>query len=203
MGTRDLTVGQINYLNIWPVFYFLRQTPEISGAGIEFQEGHPSRLNASLRQGEVDLAPASLFEYLKNPGLYRLLPNNGISATREVQSVLFCTPVRGGLLREYVQSKGRVSLTSASATSAALLRILWKYAWDLPEPQWTESDPGRGPETGVPFLEIGNHALEIWLNPPPGYAVFDLAREWEKMTALPFVFAVWIVRAGLEEKKKK
>ncbi|MFO7817274.1 MAG: menaquinone biosynthesis protein [Thermodesulfobacteriota bacterium] len=201
MGTQNLIVGQINYLNIWPVFYFLKKDNGLSAQGIDFLEGHPSELNMLLRRGEVDMAPASLFEYLENAELYHLLPDNGISASREVQSVIFCTPVHGDRLKDYIRQGGEISLTSASATSVALLKILWKYAWDLPEPEWINSEPGRGTDTDLPFLEIGNFALETWLNPPTGYQVFDLAREWRKFTDLPFVFAVWIVRDGLEPAK--
>jgi chorismate dehydratase len=201
MGTQNLIVGQINYLNIWPVFYFLKEDSRLSAQGINFLEGHPSELNMLLRRGEVDMAPASLFEYLENAELYHLLPDNGISAAKEVQSVVFCTPLSEKELQNHIRKGGEISLTSASATSVALLKILWKYAWNLPEPKWINSEPGRGTDTGLPFLEIGNFALETWLNPPTGYQVFDLAREWRKFTGLPFVFAVWIVRDGLEPAK--
>ncbi len=197
----NLQIGQINYLNIWPIFYFLRNTPNLQTKGMDFLEGHPSELNMLLRQGKVDLAPASLFEYLENAELYHLLPNNGISASREVQSVILCTPVHGKDLEKHIRNKGKVSITSASATSVALLKILWRFAWDLPLPQWVHSPPGKGEETGLPFLEIGNFALETYFSPPKGYVVFDLAREWKKFTGLPFVFAVWIARRGLSEEK--
>jgi len=202
MSTRKLVIGQIDYLNIWPIFHFLKHSPRFSTTGIKFVPGHPSRLNTFLKEGSIDMAPASLFEYLLNAELYNLLPNNGISAENEVQSVLFCTPLSGDELRGYVREKGRIALTSASATSVALLKILWKYAWNLPVPEWIITAPGQGKDTGLPFLEIGNFALETWLNPPSGYRIFDLAREWRKFTGLPFVFAVWIIRNELCPEKQ-
>jgi chorismate dehydratase len=41
-------------------------------------------------------------------------------------------------------------------------------------------------------LLIGDPALEVDF---PGLHVYDLAEEWRAMTGLPFVFAVWAIRA--------
>jgi chorismate dehydratase len=34
--------------------------------------------------------------------------------------------------------------------------------------------------------------------PPPGYQDLDLASEWHAFTNLPFVFAVWLARKGVD-----
>ncbi len=93
-------------------------------------------------------------------------------------------------------------MTRASDTSRALLQILWHFYWKLPKPEWEQVEPGKGVSTGKPFLEIGDHALEMYLDCPSGWQVVDLGAEWKKMTGLPFVFALWILNRTLPEPQK-
>lgn len=192
-----LRIGQIDYLNIWHVFQLLAKTcPE--GPDFRYTTGHPSALNAALAAGDLDISPSSSFEYLRGAEDYCLLPNASISADQEVQSVLFLSPVPLAELPAWMEKHpGPVCQTSASATSTALLRILWTCKWALPEPVWRETQPGHGLATGRPALEIGNHALRLFTHPPQKWQVIDLATQWREWTGLPFVFAVWIVRRNL------
>lgn len=152
-----------------------------------------------LAKGEVDLAPASSFEYLRDAEQYTLLPDLSIIASDgPVKSVLLVSPVSLEQLPEWLAENGNsVNLTAASATSVALLKVLWNNFWRLPKAEWQTITPGTGLESDRPFLEIGNHALRNYLEPPEGWHIVDLADEWMKHTGLPFVFAVWIVRRGL------
>ena len=192
-----LQIGKIDYLNIWHVFQLLSQScPE--GQDWHYVPGHPGELNHLLAAGNLDLSPSSSFEYLLRAESYVLLPHASISAEQEVQSVLFLSPVPVEQLPAWLENNhGPVCLTKASATSTALLKVLWSQKWNLPPPQWLEVDPGQGLETGRPFLEIGNLALQHFIERPSGYHIYDLATEWHTWTGLPFVFAVWIVRRNL------
>lgn len=192
-----LRIGRIDYLNIWHVFHQLEDIcPD--GPDFGYVPGHPSRLNAALASGELDISPSSSFEYLLHAEKYELLPGASICAHAEVQSVLFLSPVPLAELPAWIErNPGPVCLTGASATSAALLKVLWSQKWGLPAPRWQEVEPGAGLATGRPFLEIGNIALRHFVHPPQGWHVIDLATEWAAWTGLPFVFAVWIVRRGL------
>ncbi|NLW81973.1 MAG: menaquinone biosynthesis protein [Desulfovibrionales bacterium] len=194
-----LRIGRIDYLNIWHVFHLLADIcPE--GPDFLYEPGHPSHLNSSLANGTLDISPSSSFEYLLHAEKYRLLPGASINARSEVQSVLFLSPVTVEELPAWLAlNPGPVCLTKASATSTSLLRVLWSQKWNLAEPHWQEVEPGTGLATGRPFLEIGNLALRHFVQPPAGYHVYDLAREWTSWTGLPAVFAVWIVRRGLPE----
>ncbi len=192
-----LRIGRIDYLNVQPFFAALEhqfsQTNEVA-----YHRGHPSELNAGLKEGTLDLAPSSSFEYLRNAEHYSLLPGASVSARGAVQSVLFVSPIP----LEQIQSGQKVLLTTASASSVALLKILWHFAWELEPPQWGTVDPGQGIASGTPFLEIGDAALRLFCNPPAGWYVYDLAEAWHRFTGLPFVFAVWIVRSGLDPSHK-
>lgn len=197
-----LHIGRIDYLNIWHVFHLLAETcPE--GPQFHYEPGHPSRLNAALAAGELDISPSSSFEYLLHAESYELLPGASICARAEVQSVLFMSPVPVDELAAWLgRNPGPVCLTGASATSSALLKVLWTQKWRLPEPEWVTVEPGAGLATGRPFLEIGNIALRHFVHPPQGYRVIDLATQWAEWTGLPFVFAVWIVRRGLNDETR-
>ena len=203
-----LRIGQISYLNVLPLFHHLRQMFP-PGDGIEYVTGHPSDMNQGLAEGSIDLSPASSFEYLRDAERYRLLPNLSITASHgPVKSVLLVSPVPPDALPDWLAEHGpEVLVTTASASSVALLKVLWAHAWALPEAQWTDIEPGTGLERAAefgprPFLEIGNLALQYWLKPPEGWHIIDLAQAWREFTGLPFVFAVWIVRRGLSEGQK-
>lgn len=192
-----LQIGRIDYLNIWHIFHLLAKTcPE--GPDFHYVPDHPSKLNRALADGELDISPSSSFEYLLHAENYVLLPGASICAQKEVQSVLFLSPAPLEELPGWLaRNPGPVCLTGASATSTALLKVLWLQKWKLPEPHWMTVEPGHGLSTGRPFLEIGNLALRHFVDPPAGYHIIDLATEWANWTGLPFVFAVWIVRRAL------
>ena len=198
-----LRIGRIDYLNMWHIFHLLVDVcPE--GPDFHYQPGHPSHLNNSLATGGLDISPSSSFEYLLHAEQYELLPGASICAHREVQSVLFLSPAPlAGLPEWLARNPGPVCLTGASATSTALLKVLWSQKWGLPEPDWAVVEPGAGLATGRPFLEIGNIALRHFVHQPPGYHIIDLATEWASWTGLPFVFAVWIVRRGLARPERE
>lgn len=192
-----INIGRIDYLNIWHVFHLLeRACPE--GPEFHYLPGHPSALNHALASGMVDISPSSSFEYLTRAGQYHMLRGASICAHAEVQSVLFLSPAPLEQLPAWLEAyPGPICVTSASATSTALLNVLWNQKWKFSPPDWQTVPPGSGLETGRPFLEIGNLALKHFVHPPAGYHILDLAREWTTWTGLPFVFAVWIVRRGL------
>lgn len=195
--TPTLRIGKIDYLNIWPVFHhLLKKFPE--DQGFTYLPAHPSSLNRALHAGSIDLSPSSLFEYLLHAERYRLVPGASISCDGPVQSVLLVSPVPLEELSDFLGAgDARVGLTTASATSVALLKILCAFAWNLGEIDWVPVEPGEGLSTGMPFLEIGNRALELYVRPPKGWHITDLGSAWKEMTGLPFVFAVWMAGRSL------
>ncbi len=189
-----LRLGRIDYLNLWPIFHLLsRHLPE--GEAVIHWPGHPNELNRALHEARLDVSPSSSFAYLEGAESYRLLSGVGICARRAVQSVVLLSPTPLEDLGDWLQHHpGPVLLTNASASSSALLRLLWQRVWKLPSVPWRPCPPGEGLCFQRPHLEIGNQALRLWLTPPQGWQVIDLAEAWHDWTGLPFVFAVWIVR---------
>lgn len=202
MAHDPLRLGRIAYLNVWPLYESLLPAfPE--GPDITYVPGHPSALNAALTAGTIDAAPASAFAYLSHPEAFTLLPDLCIrAATGPIQSVLLLSPVPLAALPDHLaRTGGSLALSGASASSNALIQVLWHFAWTFPAVPTTMVTPGTGLETGGPFVEIGDLALARHLAPPPGWHVIDLGQAWLDFAGTPFVFALWIVRAGLAGKR--
>ena len=198
MADDPLRLGRIAYLNVWPLYQALMPAFPENG-DIAYVAGHPSELNAALADGTIDAAPASAFAYLARPEVFTLLPDLCIrAATGPIQSVLLFSPVPLAELPDYLaRTDGAVQLSGASASSNALLRVLWRFAWRFPEPRFAVAAPGTGIDRPMPFVEIGDLALAKYVSPPPGWHVTDLGQAWLEFAGTPFVFALWIVREGL------
>jgi len=55
---------------------------------------------------------------------------------------------------------------------------------------------------GAARLLIGNQAIDFRLGAPEGWHFLDLGEEWMRCTGLPFVFALWMLRADLPRVKE-
>ena len=93
-----------------------------------------------------------------------------------------------------------VALTNHSATSINLLRVLCEHHYRV-FPEWITMEPQLDQmlQAAQAALLIGDRALvEATLRrsfEPRGLPFFfDLGDEWLKLSGLPFVFAVWVVR---------
>lgn len=181
-----IRIGTVPYLNAQVLTYGLRpSTPRHV-----CEEHVPSVLAQKLRDNELDVALVSSIEYFRSPD-YCIVPDLSISAYREAWSVKLFH--RGPL-----QEARRVGLDPASESSNALLQVILHEKLQLGI-ELVELDPGEDPlaRDGLDgFLKIGDACLT--LVPPPGFEAVDLAAEWHSFTNLPFVFALWLVRKGVD-----
>lgn len=149
-------------------------------------EGVPSELNRLLFEGRVDVSPSSSIEYAINSGRYILFPCISISSRRRAMSIILESRVPISALH------GRmVALTSSSATSIVLLRILLEI-WHEVVPKFTffdqdVEDPGCNSDA---ILTIGDIALKRGRSSVYPH-VYDLGELWHEFINLPFVFALW------------
>lgn len=180
-------VGAVSYLNAKPLYY--RLTEFASGVALEMDL--PSRLADRLAAGELDLALIPSIEYLRGAARgYEILPGFAIAARGAVRSVKLFSRVP-------LERIGRLALDAGSRTSQVLTQV-WLDAKFGVRPRRIESLP-----MGVPVLEstadavlvIGDRAMKV--PEGPFHAVVDLAEAWKEMTGLPFVFALWVVRPGV------
>lgn len=174
-----LKLGMVRYINTLPLVSELQPPGEILW-------GVPSRLNQALIQGEIDLGLISAAHYLKHQDELALLPGPCIGATGPSRSVfLYLNHTPPSL------EGSTLSLTSHSATSAALLQVLCQHRWKtLPFQERVLNHIDI--DLHHPCLVIGDQALRYL--PSPSIHAIDLSEEWLNSEKLPFVFAVLAAR---------
>ena len=149
----------------------------------------PSECARHLARGEADVGLIPVIEYQRIAGL-RVLPGISIASKKEVKSVLFVS-------RTPIEDVSRVALDTSSRTSVVLLKILLSEFFGAGTVTFQERVPTPEDVLGDcdAALLIGPNAITASLN---GLRVYDLAEEWHRFTGLPFVFAFWAVRKGID-----
>jgi chorismate dehydratase len=179
-----LTLGHIVYSNCFPPHAGIL----LNAVGFPFRlvEGVPTQLNRMLFEGTVDVSPSSSIEYAANPGRYLLLPGLSITSKKNVMSILLESRLPLEELNDRV-----VAVTSASATSVVLLRILLELRYGVKPVYVTYEQEGEDPsDRSDAALTIGDPALRKSAASIYPHC-FDLGRLWNEFTGLPFVFALW------------
>lgn len=176
-----LRLGRVRYINCEPVYYALEHghVP----AECEITDGTPAELNGRLRVGELDVSVISVMEAALRPQAYLLLPDLAIACDGPVESVLLVSRRPAAEL-----DRRLVALTRHSLTSVYLVKLLLEKAYHV-RPQYAGDERAEEAEAR---LVIGDEALR--LGPLFPHSV-DLGTAWHGLTGLPFVFAVWAVRA--------
>ena len=194
----QLNLGQINYLNCWPLYHQLQKTSNDNRFAL--RPGHPAQLNQDLENGELDISPSSSILPAVSPkSNYFVMPDIAIASLTEVRSVLLLSR------RPLSDLNGCcISLTNHSLTSIFLLKIILFHFQRLDSKSITFTTKEFSPhQTLEAALIIGDQALGFYHKPPPGFRVYDLGRLWYQFTGLSFVYALWIGRKpALKEKSQ-
>ena len=188
--SRAIRVGAVSYLNAKPLYHRLEGRSDVGRAGDGLAEptGEPTGLGRPRRR----LDP------------FRRVPPGGVERLRDFAGVRDCRPrARSGASSCSAGSRStridRLALDEGSRTSQALTRE-----------SGSTPDTGSGPRgskrlpMGVSALEstadavlvIGDRAMKV--PDAPFHSVVDLAEAWNELTGLPFVFALWVVRPGVD-----
>jgi chorismate dehydratase len=182
---RAIRIGAVSYLNSKPLVYNLSQ---LAGEA-ELILDYPSRLADRLGAGELDVALIPVIEYFRG-GNYRIVRNIAVASSGPVLSVTLFSRVSWPQIR-------RVALDVGSRTSAALTQVILRKRYGL-DPEIVPH-PMEAPAESVDadaVLLIGDRAMRACL---PGFGfAFDLGQEWHDWVNLPFVYAVWAVRDGID-----
>jgi chorismate dehydratase len=174
-----LRLGVVSYLNAAPLVHGLD-----AEAGFELVRDVPARVADRLHAGEVDLAMIPSIEYAA--GAYAIVPGVAIGSRGPVRSV-------GLYHRVALEEVRRVALDVSSRSSVALLKVLLQERLGRqPEYVVTEPDVPAMLKECDAALVIGDRALDFEGDVPS----LDLGQEWQRQTALPFVYAFWAGRAG-------
>lgn len=179
-----LKIGAVSYLNAKPLVYRLPHfVPQA-----ELVYDVPSRLALRLAAGRLDVAMIPSVEYLGHPE-YSIASDACIACRGPVLSVkLFCrvAPERIRLL----------ALDEGSRSSAVMAKILlWEQFGLRPRSETLPLGARVSDTPADAVLLIGDRAIQAT---DQGFAqVWDLGDQWYRWTELPFVFAMWIARAGV------
>lgn len=176
----SLCVGRIPFLVCAPFFY----SHLSGGSKVKFVDGVPRKLAELLGEGAIHLAPCSSIAYARNPGKFLLAPGVCTSCGLEVRSVKLFSKFD---IREL--GGRRVHLTSQSATSVALLKLIFSLRLGV-APEYVEG-VGFNRERDAARLLIGDEAL---LETGEGFPFsYDLATLWLEWQGVPFVFGAWSI----------
>jgi chorismate dehydratase len=176
-------IGAVQYLNTRPLVYGL------AARGIGVSYDLPSRLADQLSSGLLDVALIPSIELFRGTG-YRVVSDACIGCRGPVMSVkLFFRTLPGRV--------ARLAVDEGSRTSATLARILLAERYGVvPEVETLPIGAGIADTSADAVLLIGDRAIGDQRG--SFQLIWDLGDEWCRWTGLPFVFAVWAARAGVD-----
>jgi chorismate dehydratase len=181
---RVLRIGSVSYLNAKPLIYGLEHAPDL-----ELALDVPSRLLEGLERGRFDVALLPVIDYQRMPGLV-LVPSGGIGCDGPTLTVRIFSRVP-------VQHITRLACDTDSHTSVALARVVLAEKYGI-RPDFVDVT-FTGPDTQAECdaqLLIGD---KVVCEEPKGFEhQLDLGGAWKEMTGLPFVFAAWTARQGVD-----
>lgn len=180
-----LRIGAVNYLNTRPLVYGLAQL----APNAELVFDLPSRLADELALGGLDVALIPSIEWFGQPN-YTIVSDACIACRGPVLSVkLFCRVPPAKICS--------LALDEGSRTSVALARILLAERFGLtPRLEPLAIGAGLDDTSADAVLLIGDRAIH---SPRELFAaIWDLGDEWCRWAELPFVFAMWTARAGVD-----
>lgn len=177
-------IGAVEYLNAKPLICDLAELLPQAELILEV----PSRLADDLAAGRLDVALIPAIEYFRGRR-YWIVPDIAIVSCGTVLSVtLFSRKPMGEI--------SSVALDEGSRTSVALTQVVLQKRYGL-RPTWLPLGLNQAAEQteADAVLLIGDRAMREAL---PGFLrSYDLGREWQEWTGLPFVYAIWAVREGV------
>jgi chorismate dehydratase len=174
-------VGSVPFLNAVPLTRGLEEH-------IEFIV--PSRLAEKLRRGELDAALVSVTEVLFHDA-YDILDGVAVASLGEVKSVFLAH-------RGPIESIQVVHCDTASLTSVNLVKVLLAERGLKPEFRPLPDYASAGSLENV--VLIGDAAIQFSRENHP-HQQWDLGAAWLELTGLPFVYAVWALRRGVENRR--
>ncbi len=186
-----IRLGDIQFLNSWPVTYALRCG--LVEAPVKVFSAPPAELNRRLLTGELDAGAVSSMLVLRHLEEFTPVPGFCIRSDGGVHSVLVVSR------RPLTELKGQsIGVSNQGATTPVLLKILLKRRGLKMR---LEPTPLRFPEILEEFpaaLLIGDEALNA--GQAEDLLSWDLGQAWTDWTKLPAVFALWVVRRPLADR---
>jgi len=178
---KKFRIGSVKYLNAVPL---------TRGIESELIFATPAELAQMLRRDELDAALVSITEVLLNDR-YDILDGIAIASLGEVYSVILAH-------KKPLEEAAEIFCDTASLTSVNLLKVLLAEKKIFPKYVPLENYEAANEKDFV--LLIGDRAIDFQ-RAKHAHEIFDLGFAWTEMTNLSFVYAVWALRRGIENKE--
>lgn len=181
-----MVVGSVPYLNAVPLTWALHKV----GFRGTLVFGTPAQLSSWMEQRKIDAGLIPVAEYLRGIG-DGIVAGVALAADGAVRSVLLVSKVPPFQIETVAVDRG-------SRSSVLLLKVLLAERYgNFPVLLPTEPNLESMLSKADAALLIGDAALTAQIQ--PRWQVTDLGQEWKELTGLPFVFAAWVIREGVEE----
>ena len=181
MNTRVLRIASVSYFNATPLNYGLGASD-----ALRLSLHVPSKLIDLLRDDEADVALLPVIDYQRLDGL-RVIPAGAIGCDGPTLTVRIFSPAP----IERIES---LACDPESHTSVALARIVLAERFGI-RPDFVDLAKATGGKHQAKLL-IGD---KVACDEPAGFEhQLDLGAAWKELTGLPFVFAIWVARQGVE-----
>lgn len=182
-----LKITAVSYLNTFPFVYGLRHSGILKNFELSLEV--PSLCAKKLLSGETDFALVPIAALYKHPEL-EIYTDYCIGCNGPVKTVLL-------LSQNPIEKIENIYLDFDSITSVNLIKILCKFFWKI-NPAWVPMNGASAiePENIESIVAIGDKTFELKKHYTYSY---DLGEIWKLLTGLPFVFACWAGRKGMDK----
>lgn len=183
-----IRLGSVSYLNAKPLIYGLDDADDL-----HLTLDVPANLLDGLRAGRFDVALLPIIDYQRLPGA-RILRSGGIGSDGITYTVRIFSKVPMPRIT-------RLACDTDSHTSVALARVVLAEAYHI-QPKFVDlqrdapANTTNGSPTAEAQLLIGDKVVNAAPTGMPHQ--LDLGEAWKKLTGLPFVFAAWVARPGVQ-----
>jgi chorismate dehydratase len=180
------TVCAVNYLNTVPLVWGMMHGSQQPQVNLRFEI--PAICAETIERGEADIGLVPVAEVARQ-GM-EIVPGYGIACHGAVRSILLISRVP-------IRSIRTLATDLSSRTSVQLARVILREIYGV-RPEFVSRAPKLEPmlaECDAALL-IGDPALRIDPSALP-YESLDLGAEWQALTGLPMVFALWAGNAPL------
>ena len=176
-----IRIASVSFLNSRPLIHGLDRV-----ADVDLSLAVPAKLLDLLRDGSADVALLPVIDYQRLEGL-TIVPAGGIGSDGATLTVRIFSRVP-------IEQVRSLACDPDSHTSVALARILLARRHNL-RPEFCDL-ARAGDDPAQARLLIGD---KVVCEEPVGFQYqLDLGEQWKAMTGLPFVFAVWMAREGVD-----
>ncbi len=187
MSFSKIKITAVNYLNTYPFKYALEKfAKQLDWAEINYAS--PAECAEMLVNNETNLALAPVAILAQHPQL-QIVTNYCLSTHNEVKSVkLYST--------KPIENIQNIVLDYQSLSSVSLIKVLMRYYWKK-QVEYIQGYKGfENHLSADAMVVIGDRTFELNGSFPYEY---DLASEWYRYYAKPFVFAAWISNVPIKE----